>query len=154
MFKKLLSHSRYVMILPVVGSLFGSVALILYQIAVMASASIEIVRNLELTPKAAKIYAVRVVETVDVFLIAIAVYIISVGLYALFIDETVKLPDWLRITNLEDLKAHLVSVVVAVLAVLFLSEAVAWDGSRDILGFGLPIAAAIAALAFFLKHTK
>lgn len=67
MFTKILSLSRYIMILPVIGALFGSIALIMYQIAVMASASFDILKNLEFTSKASKTYAVRVVETVDVF---------------------------------------------------------------------------------------
>jgi uncharacterized membrane protein YqhA len=154
MFARLLASSRYMMILPVVGTLIGAFTLIIYELAVMAVAIIDTVKNAELTPKAAKIYAVGVVEGVDVFLIAIAVYIISIGLYALFVDETVERPRWLELTDLEDLKAHLVSVVIAVLAVLFLREAVAWDGSRDILGFGLAVGATIAALALFLKTKK
>jgi len=36
----------------------------------------------------------------------------------------------------EDLKGNLVSVVIAVLAVLFLREVVAWEGSSDIAAFG------------------
>ena len=70
------------------------------------------------------------------FLIAIVIYIMSLGLYALFIDDKLPLPRWLEIHDLEDLKNHLVSVVIAVLAVLFLREAVAWDGGRDLLKFG------------------
>ncbi len=62
------------------------------------------------------------VEAVDAFLIAIAVYIISIGLYSLFIDDKLPLPKWLEVHNLEDLKGNLVSVVIAVLAVLFLRE--------------------------------
>ncbi len=154
MFGRLLASSRYMMILPVIGTLIGAFALIIYELAVMAVAIIDTVKKAELTPKAAKIYAVGVVESVDVFLIAIAVYIISIGLYALFVDEAVERPRWLKLTDLEDLKAHLVSVVIAVLAVLFLREAVAWDGSRDILGFGLAIGATIAALALFLTTKK
>jgi len=34
--------------------------------------------------------------------------------------------------------------------VLFLKEAVAWDGSRDILGFGAALALVIAALTLYL----
>jgi uncharacterized membrane protein YqhA len=34
-------------------------------------------------------------------------------------------PRWLKVRDLEDLKANLVSVVIAVLAVLFLRETVA-----------------------------
>lgn len=151
MFARILASSRYMMVLPVIGSLIASLALIVYEIAVMAAAIIDTARKAEFTPTAAKIYAVGVVESVDVFLIAIAVWIIGIGLYALFVDETVERPRWLKLADLEDLKAHLVSVVIAVLAVLFLREAVAWDGSRDILGFGLAVAATIAALALFLR---
>jgi hypothetical protein len=45
-------------------------------------------------------------------------------------------------------------VVLVVLAVLFLGHVVAWDGSRDLLGLGLAIAAVIAALTFFLMAAK
>lgn len=154
MLTKILSLSRYIMILPVIGAFFGSFALIVYQIAVIANSIMEILLNLELTSKASKTYAVRIVESVDIFLIAIAVYIISLGLYSLFIDNTLELPSWLKISNLEDLKDHLLSVVVAVLSVLFLSEAVAWDGKRDVLSFGLSVSATIAAVAFYLKREK
>jgi uncharacterized membrane protein YqhA len=60
------------------------------------------------------------------------------------------LPRWLKIRDLADLKANLVSVVIAVLAVLFLREAVAWEGDRDILELGAALALVIAALTFYL----
>ncbi len=154
MLAKLLSASRYMMVLPVIGTLIGSLALIIYELAVMGHAVVIAVRNAELSPKAAKIFAVGIIESVDVFLIAIAVYIISIGLYALFVDETVERPRWLQLKDLEDLKAHLVSVVIAVLAVLFLREAVAWDGSRAILELGVAVATTIGALALFLRTKK
>ncbi|MBS0595528.1 MAG: YqhA family protein, partial [Proteobacteria bacterium] len=34
--------------------------------------------------------------------------------------------------------------------VLFMREAVAWDGSRDLLGFGAALALVIAALSLYL----
>jgi uncharacterized membrane protein YqhA len=104
--------------------------------------------------KSVKIFAVGIVEAVDVFLIAIAVYIISIGLYSLFIDDKLPLPKWLEVNNLEDLKGNLVSVVIAVLAVLFLREAVAWDGTREIAAFGGALALIIAALTFFLMKNN
>ena len=154
MLAKLLSASRYMMILPVIGTLIGSFALIVYELAVMGNALLAALGSGERSPKAAKLFAVGVIAGVDVFLIAIAVYIISIGLFALFIDETVDRPRWLQLTDLEDLKAHLVSVVIAVLAVLFLREAVAWDGTRDILALGVAVAATIGALSLFLKTKK
>jgi hypothetical protein len=64
--------------------------------------------------------------------------------------DTLPLPRWLQVHDLEDLKNNLASVVIAVLAVLFLREAVAWDGSRDLLAFGAALALVVASLTFFL----
>lgn len=90
----------------------------------------------------------------SVFLIVIAVYLVSVGLYSLFIDDKLALPGWLEAHDLEDLEANLISVVIAVLSVLFLREAVTWDGTRNIIDFGIATALVITALTFFLmKNT-
>jgi hypothetical protein len=43
---------------------------------------------------------------------------------------------------------------VVVLAVLFLGAVVGWDGSRDLLGFGVGVALVIAALTYFLATAK
>jgi len=64
------------------------------------------------------------------------------------------LPRWLVVQDFEDVKANLVSVVIAVLAVLFLREAVAWSGDGDILGFGSALALVIAALSLYLGLKK
>ena len=98
---------------------------------------------------AAKALAVGLIDAIDVFLIAIAAYITSLGFYALFVDDRLPLPRWMEIRDLDDLKNNLVSVIIAVLAVLFLREAVAWDGSRDMLGLRASLALVIAALTFF-----
>jgi hypothetical protein len=45
-------------------------------------------------------------------------------------------------------------VVIAVLAVLFLREAVAWDGSQRIVYLGVATALIIFALAFYLSKHK
>jgi uncharacterized membrane protein YqhA len=142
------------MVLPVIGCLLGSLALIVYELIVIVTALYVVLREPVINSKAAKVFAVGLIEGVDVFLIAIAVYITSVGVYALFVDDTVDRPKWLKLTDLEDLKANLVSVVIAVLAVLFLREAIAWDGSRDLLAFGVAVAAVIGSLSLFLLKDR
>ena len=107
-----------------------------------------------MSAKAVKIFAVGIVEAVDVFLIAIAVYIISTGLYSLFIDDDLPVPKWMAVRSLEDLKGNLVSVVIAVLSVLFLREVVAWDGSPNIAWFGTSLALVVAALTYFLMKNN
>lgn len=150
MLRRVLTSSRFFTLIAVAGTFIGSSALIVYE-AIVIGASIDGAwRAADFSAKAAKLFAVGLIEAVDVFLIAIALYIISLGLYALFVDDKLSLPKWLRIENLDDLKGHLVSVVIAVLAVLFLREAVAWDGSSDLLSFGAALALMIVALTFYL----
>jgi uncharacterized membrane protein YqhA len=64
----------------------------------------------------------------------------------------VQLPAWLTIRDLDDLKDKLTGVVILVMGVLFLGQAVTWDGERDLLPYGAAIALVIAALTFFLAH--
>jgi uncharacterized membrane protein YqhA len=87
----------------------------------------------------------------DVFLIAIVALVIGLGLQLLFVDETMPLPRWLKIDDLEDLKGYLVSIVIAVLAVLFLRQAVERAGDHDLLRLAAALALMIAALVLFLS---
>jgi uncharacterized membrane protein YqhA len=61
------------------------------------------------------------------------------------------LPRWLKINNLDDLKRHLVSIIIAVLAVLFLREAVERAKDLDLLSLAAALAVMIAALVLFLS---
>ncbi len=148
--RRVFASSRYVVLLAIFGTFLASLALLVYEALVVGEAVVGIVREGEISAKAAKTLAVGLVEAVDVFLIAIAVYITSLGLYVLFVDPTLPVPRWLEVHDLDDLKNNLVSVVIAVLSVLFLREAVAWDGSRDLLAYGVGIALVVGALTLFL----
>ncbi len=150
MLRRLFSSSRYVVLIAVLGTFVASLALLLFEASVVAVSVVDAIRNYSASSTAAKKFAVGLIEVVDVFLIAIAVYIISLGLYVLFIDERLPLPRWLEIRDLDDLKNNLVSLVIAVLAVLFLREAMAWDGGYGLLAFGAAVALVIATLTFFL----
>jgi len=150
MLRRVLASSRYVMLIASFGAFVGALVLIFYEAIVLGWAIVDIVRAGSATPKAVKSFAIELIEGVDVFLIAIAMYIIGQGLYALFVDDTLPLPRWLEVHNLEDLKGNLVSIVIAVLAVIFLREAVVWEPGRDLPAFGIALAFVVAALTFFL----
>ncbi len=51
--------------------------------------------------------------------------VIGYGLYELFIDTEIELPDWLQVRDLDDLKSKLIGVVVAIIAVVFVGALVA-----------------------------
>ena len=150
MLRRLLTLSRYFVILAVGGIRAGSVALLIYEGLVVMTAVMGYFEEGGISPKAAKILAVGLIEAVDIFLIAIVAHIIGLGLYKLFVDPDLPLPSWLKIRDLDDLKSHLASSVIAVLAVLFMREAVGWDGERNLLQLGGSVALMIVALTIYL----
>ena len=150
MLQRALSLSRYVVFAAVIAALAASIALILYEAAVVAEVIFYAVKEGGFQLKSGRALAVGLIEAVDVFLIAIVALVIGLGLHRLFVDETLPLPRWLKIDDLEDLKGYLVSIVIAVLAVLFLRQAVERAGDLDLLSLAAALAIMIAALVFFL----
>lgn len=143
--------SRYVVIVAVASTLLASMALLIYgalmELAVLGRA----VMAGTISSKGGKALALGFIEATDIFLIGIVLFIFSLGLYTLFIDERLSLPKWLEVHSLDALKAHLISVVIAALAVIFLGYVVQWDGGSEILGLGVAIGLVVAALALFLN---
>lgn len=144
---RLLGPTRYVVLLGVIASLLIAVALFL-AIVVRAALLVGNVMAHIGDEKAVKAFAIGGIELADLCLIATAFYIIGVGLYELFIGE-VRLPDWLVISSLDDLKSKLISLIVVVLGVSFLAQAATWDGTTNLLPFGLALAVVMVALSVF-----
>ncbi|HEY5387972.1 MAG TPA: YqhA family protein [Thermoleophilia bacterium] len=92
----------------------------------------------------------KLIKQADYALLATVLYVLALGLYSLFVDDRVPMPPWLRISDLGQLKELLAGVVVVAIAVIFLGQALTWDGVTDLLAPGLASAAVIAALAMFL----
>jgi uncharacterized membrane protein YqhA len=90
------------------------------------------------------------IKLVDVVLLATVLQIMAIGLYGLFIDSRLPVPAWLRIDHIDALKHKLTGVVIIVLGVVFLEQAISWDGQRNLLPFGVAIAAVVLALSYFL----
>src|SRR5262245_13255114 len=122
MLQRAVTLSRYVVFVAVVASLAASVALILYEAAVVAEVIFTAVKRGGFQLQSGRALAIGLIEAIDVFLIAIVALVIGLGLHRLFVDEAMPLPRWLKIDDLEDLKGYLVSIVIAVLAVLFLRQ--------------------------------
>ena len=150
MFSQLLGASRFIVILAVLGALLAAITLLVYGLLETGKLILVTIEQGEISRTWAKSLALEFIEIVDLFLLGTVFYIIAVGLYELFISTKVPLPDWLTIETLDDLKNKLIAVVIVVLGVLFLGQVVAWDGSKDLLGYGAAIALVIAALTYFL----
>lgn len=151
MLSRFLASSRYMVILAVLGAFLGSVVLSIYGVYESIRTLLTIFGELNSFDVTGKELLVTFVAIVDYFLVATVLYLISIGLYELFIDDSIPVPGWAEIHNLDDLKEKLLAGVVVVLAVFFLSQLVSWKGGIDLLYLGLGIAAMIAALRYFLS---
>ena len=87
-------------------------------------------------------------DCLDTVLVATAFLVITVSLYELFIGE-LKVPDWMLVRNLDELKSKLSFVVIPVMSVKFLQKLLSGESALDTLYYGAGIALVIAALAYF-----
>ena len=135
---------RFIMLAPALATFVLAVALLIQGLAdtwqAVAGMSSGHSHHLVLT----------VLEIVDTFLVAMVVLVTSVGIYQLFINHRIPVPEWLRIYDIDDLKAKLIGVVITVLGVNFLGKVLAWNYGEDILPLGLSVAAVGLVLTYFL----
>ena len=148
--RRIIELSRYVVVLPSLGSLIGGVILVVIGLWEMVAAAIKLVQP----GVALKESTVSVLAAVDTLLLATVLLVIGYGLYELFVDDSVELPAWLQIHSLDDLKAKLIGVVVAVIAVVFLGELVKAADPEATMKFGIGAGALVLALAAFSYATR
>jgi uncharacterized membrane protein YqhA len=148
--RRIISSSLYIILLAVLCAFIAAVALLVV-------AGIETVQlvirafSTSIDTKTVKILAVSFIEIIDILLLGTVSLITALGLYELFIDERLSTPAWLHITQIDDLKAKLIGVVVVILVVVFLGQVVNWDGQQNLFYLGAAIALVIAAATFFLN---
>jgi uncharacterized membrane protein YqhA len=141
---KFVSATRFLAILAVISLLLAALAAFGWGVSNTVEAVALVITSLG---RDAGII-VALVKVVDAFLVAIALLIFSLGLYELVIGE-LKLPAWMVVHNLHDLKAKLGSLLVLVMAVKFLEKLAEWKDARETLFFALSIAVIAAVLIAF-----
>jgi uncharacterized membrane protein YqhA len=97
---------------------------------------------------------VDVLTAVDAILLGTVLLVIGYGLYELFIDTEIKVPAWLQVRDLDDLKSKLIGVVVAIVAVVFVGVFVDSNRADEVLSYGLGAGALVAGLAVFALATR
>ena len=97
---------------------------------------------------------------IDVFLIGATLIIAAFGLYELFISRVDpdgdgrRLPAWLEMHDLNDLKARVISMIILVTAVTFTDVLLDFDQAQalDVLYLGVGVAIVIGALTVYLRY--
>lgn len=142
--EKILEKSRNLILIAVISSLVAAFVAFIWG----AFKTVMVILNLFISHGKDSLAAIALIELMDTFLIATALFIFSVGMYELFIKD-INLPEWLVIHNLHDLKAKLGSVIILVMAVTFLKHLVEWDDPQGTLYYGIAIAVVSASLIAF-----
>ena len=148
MLKKLLERGGLVVIVPVI-TLFISAILFGFYGAYLAIETV--VKFLaypeyrEVTTLAPKFFSV-----IDVFLLAMVLYIFALGLYELFVGK-LNVPEALSIESVDELKAKLASVVILFVAIAYVKLLVEWTNPVDTLLFGAATGILIAVLIQYYK---
>ena len=150
MVTRLIGLIRYIIIVAVLATLIAATALILFGTVETYVVIRDVFSKGEFTSKVAKALLLSFIEITDIFLLATVLYIVALGLYELFIDHQVPVPNWLEIRTLDDLKDKLIGVVIVVIGVGFLGQFTTWNGETNLLVSGGGAALVIAALTFFL----
>jgi len=147
---KLLSMTRYAVVVPALASILGALLLMAQGSIEMVMVVIQAISN-ELTLKES---IVDVLTAIDAILLGTVLLVIGYGIYELFIDAEIDVPTWLRVDDLDDLKSKLIGVVVAIIAVVFVGIFVDSNRADDVISYGVGAGALVVGLAIFAYATK
>ena len=152
-FGQALSVSRIFVIVPVIVLLLSALASFAYGTYVFINSVTGIVDDRHLTHGNLGFLLLLT----DLFLVGATLMIAAFGLYELFIGRIrgrLVLPGWLRMHDLNDLKARVISMIILVASVSFADVAVESKGGLNTLYLGAAVALVIAALTAFLRFVR
>ncbi|MDO4399870.1 MAG: YqhA family protein [Coriobacteriia bacterium] len=145
---RVIGWTRVIASIPAAGLFIASVALSIETFVNLVLTTFELAtRHLSVSQA-----AIEYVEYTDLFLLGVALFVLSLGLIRLFVTEKVPLPSWLDFCDFDDLKERLASVISIMLAVYFLGFVLKGGAATDILLLGAGCGCVIVALAVFVKN--
>jgi uncharacterized membrane protein YqhA len=151
MLRKLLELGRYLLVIPVIGSLLLTAGVVLMAAGLIFERAWHLIQNADFSVKSAKIMSFTVIQTIDFFLVGALGYITAIGIYNLFItSDDEQLLKRIKIEKLKDLEDKIIGVVVAALAVAFLGSVTDAAEAQNTFYFGMGIALVIGSLCLFM----
>lgn len=150
--KWLIEKSRFLALVPVLGLQVGALAALYVGIEKL----VRVVQVAVLNYTTASPTLFVLLECLDSFLIALALIVISVSLYELFVDD-LSIPDWMKVKNLTELKAKFGVVLIPIMAVKFLQKLLQSESALETMYYGIAIAlvsTALTVLTFVSEKEK
>lgn len=147
-----LGASRVLVLIPVVVLVFVAVGAFVYGIDVFVRS---VGKTIEHPLPVSNKIALFLVD-IDLFLIGATMLIAAIGFYELFIrridsGKQNRMPAWLQMNDLNDLKGRIIGMIVLIVAVSFVEVLVEFHSGREILELGGGVALFIAALTVFVR---
>ena len=142
--KWLVEKSRYLSYIAIEGMLVGVLAAL--YVGVEKTFKVIQIAFLHYESNSPTLYVLF--EALDSFLVAVALLVISVSLYELFIGG-LEVPDWMLVKSLDELKAKFGSVLIPIMAVKFVQKLLQSENSLETLYYGMAVALVAFALTAF-----
>jgi uncharacterized membrane protein YqhA len=144
MMRYILEKSRYLILLAVISALAAATGAFFWGAWKTAAVLMQMAR----ADGNDSLVAISLIELMDKFLIAIGLYIFAVGIYELFLGE-LKLPEWLTVHNLQEVKSRLSSIIILVMAIVFLEHLVEWKNPQETMYLAIAITLVASTLVAF-----
>ncbi len=150
--ERVLAATRAIVVLPVVVLALAALGAFVYGAYVFGD-SVRVVAD---HPTPVGPHIGLFLRVIDLFLVGATLLIAAIAFYELFVrrpgaSDSPHMPAWLRIHDLGDLKARVISMIVLVAAVTFVEVLVDEPSGARILETGGAIAVVIVALTAFVR---
>ncbi len=151
-FERVLARSRLLVLIPVMFLFLDAAASFVYGADILIRTLTAVVGE----PAHVGARLGRFLVVMDTFLVGVTLMILAFGFYELFVvtnereGEKFRLPGWLEMHDIEDLKARVVSMLILVAAITFVDRLVESQNANEVLFLGGGVAVIIIALTAFL----
>ncbi len=145
--KALLENAKYLILAIVFVSLASTVMALIWALY----ETVNLVINLFTNYKSPSGTVGSFVQLMDIFLLVMVMYIFTVSVYELFIGD-LKLPDWLTIHTLDELKTLLSNMIILIGAVSFLKYFLERNDPVTTLLYAVAVAVVSFALILYRRH--
>lgn len=145
--------SKWLFTLAVIGTGLISMMLFVWGFLLSLAECYRAITHFSLQVHLAKDFMSTTIQIVDIFLVGTVFYLISLGLYELFIAKA-PLPGWAHIRTLDDLKEKLLGLTVIAVSVVFLGYALNLGPATGILEVGISVSIMIASISLYLWAKK
>lgn len=157
--KKLLDFSKRFAILSVVVLVISIILLVLTGVLKLYIIFRDLIFTSrdEYTEVDVDVLSAQLLGIVDIYVLAVVLYIFTTAIYQLFIGRVTTHP-WLKIDNMDDLKSNLAKMMILFLSTFIVEKIVEWEDPVKIMYFGVVIVIVCLMLiwysTFLTKRSK